>query len=227
MNGDTHYHYHYHYASPAQGEAETEYAPATVVCPECRAETQPQELGQSRLFLNKSECPVCMANPIETILYCGHGLCNECCKRLEEKYVQLQEEMEEDEDDAELIATLVMGQVEDLAILGDLGYSEDRLSSMVLQNCDSIANVDSFNALVNGLGSNDSVPGYWTKFPWTAESEMVVRRKFVSGEDDAPTEVFLLHPDMCGQYGEWSPDTDHRPFVTIFTNGLVQIMMPS
>ena len=51
-------------------------------CPECKSSSS-FRLPHPRLFLNKSECPVCLSEPINCILSpCGHGLCGDCASEM-------------------------------------------------------------------------------------------------------------------------------------------------
>ena len=202
------HYYHYHY------DKEDDHEEMQVVsCPECRAQTHAQTLEQTALFLNKSECPVCMGNGINVILYCGHGVCSECYDELVARHNQT------DDDYVEEIATLILEEMQDTASLDMMGYTEERLKEMIVENCESNETISTFSQIVECLPNTAS--GYWCEFPWSDEGMMVVRHKSEDG-----TKMILLHHELCGQYGEWCPDTDHRPFVTLFTNGLVKLVLP-
>lgn len=55
---------------------------ATIKCPQCKDPAATFKRPHRKLFLNGSECPVCLSDSINCILSCGHGLCGECADQM-------------------------------------------------------------------------------------------------------------------------------------------------
>ena len=62
-----------------QGECTTT---ATLQCPQCKDPAASFQRPHRKLFLNGSECPVCLSDSINCILSCGHGICGECADEM-------------------------------------------------------------------------------------------------------------------------------------------------
>ena len=65
--------------------SECPQADGKLQCPQCRTPSFFQK-PHRQLFLNKSECPVCLSSTINCILNpCGHGICSSCADTMEIK----------------------------------------------------------------------------------------------------------------------------------------------
>lgn len=202
----THYHYHYHLPDPhAVPEADS----LTLDCPQCRCNVS--AVDTPVLFLNKSECPVCLDAPIEQILSCGHGLCVSCTVEVAKK----QHEQEEEEEETD-------GESETFPSWSSAGYTQEALMSMVT-HAPEHALVATFNLITDTMYSHyNSSCGFWAEEE-TDGDKIYLRRAGVDHE----TEVFVLHRDMRGQYGVLLAETDHRPFVSMFKGTYAQIFLPN
>lgn len=202
----THYHYHYHVPDP---QVFPEPESLTLDCPQCRSAVS--AIDTPVLFLNKSECPVCLDAPIEQILSCGHGLCVSCTVEVAKKQRELQEEDTETADESDPFPSW-----------SSVGYTQEALMSMVT-HAPEHALVASFNLITDNMYNvYNSSCGFWAEEE-TDGDKIYMRKAGVDHE----TEVFVLHSDMRGQYGILLPGTDHRPFVSMFKGSYAQIFLPN
>ena len=92
---------------------------------------------------------------------------------------------------------------------------------LILKEPHPIVNVfESMTRSMNATFPGQSI-GYWTEVPY-GDGDKLYARKSIIGV----TEVLVLHSDMLGQYGTLNCETDHRPFVPLFTTGFSQLFMP-
>ena len=166
--------------------------PVHVKCPTCRSSVK-SVTGNVRLFLHKSECPVCFESCIGIVFSCGHGLCLECFNKISPP--------------ASGVPSIMQA-----------AYTTAALNALIIHP-ELLNSIPEYHAFVRRC-RNVQTPVYTTHLINSHDQDILYMRRRAPG---CAVEGFVLHIDMTGRYGAHNPDTDHLPFAEIFILGCIHI----